>query len=213
MEDIIWLLLIPVRRWSLVRSKSVRYHIKDKDRKKAYAKRLFIFAVIAQVPYALANTEGKVIDIAPLNIFFTLGFCFLMIWGLDTAKKKWLKVLIVVAALVICAFCDWTYYAAIITLAFYLVRGKKEKLIFAYAFIMVIFGFVRGSGVLFTKGVGPFALQFLVDNCGIILSGICIGLLYNGKCMTGAKKFNKWFFYLFYPLHLLVLGLIRIALL
>ncbi|MCQ2972519.1 MAG: conjugal transfer protein TraX [archaeon] len=36
-------------------------------------------------------------------------------------------------------------------------------------------------------------------------------MLYNGE--SGKKSaFNKWFFYIFYPGHLLIIGLIRLAL-
>lgn len=45
---------------------------------------------------------------------------------------------------------------------------------------------------------------------GVILAGIIIVYFYNGKRMERGRTFSKWFFYLFYPIHLLILGLIRI---
>ena len=46
---------------------------------------------------------------------------------------------------------------------------------------------------------------------GVILS-IPILMLYNGKRGNNAKvnNFMKWFFYIYYPLHLVILGLIQL---
>ncbi|WP_242958106.1 TraX family protein [Faecalibacterium sp. An121] len=37
--------------------------------------------------------------------------------------------------------------------------------------------------------------------------------LYNGRRAAHGRRFAQWFFYWFYPLHLLALGLLRVALL
>ena len=46
---------------------------------------------------------------------------------------------------------------------------------------------------------------------GMSLSAVCILCFYSGRRMKSGQVFSKWFFYVFYPLHLLILGMIRIA--
>ena len=48
---------------------------------------------------------------------------------------------------------------------------------------------------------------------GILLAGIVIVYFYNGKRAERGRNFSKWFFYLFYPVHLLELGIITVILL
>ena len=46
-----------------------------------------------------------------------------------------------------------------------------------------------------------------------VLAAVAILYLYNGKRCARGRGFSKWFFYVFYPAHLLLLGMIRVALL
>lgn len=177
--------------------------------KAAYAKRIFLFGIISQIPYALAFSLG----IIPFNIFVTLGVCFLMIWGIDSNKNVILKVLIAIASIIICTFCDWTLYAPLFTLAFYWAKNNKVKLVIAYFLQVILFGVLNISGYLVTGDFVTACVELALATSGIIFSGICIIALYNGKRMSKRASFNKWFFYLFYPAHLLLLGIIRIALL
>lgn len=61
------------------------------------------------------------------------------------------------------------------------------------------------------------AVGALPDTLGcampILVSGFFILYLYNGQRAAQHRGFYKWFFYAFYPGHLLVLGLLRVALL
>lgn len=180
--------------------------------KKAYVKRIFMFGLISQLPYVLAFSGREGLNFVPLNIFFTLGFCFLMIFGLGRVNKAMMKVLIVVASVIICAFCDWSCFAPLFTLAFYWAKGNKKRLVIVYVFDILLFGATNISGYLVHGEYMTACIELLIATCGIILSGICIVALYNGKRMSIGRNFNKWFFYLFYPAHLLFLGVLRIIL-
>ena len=45
----------------------------------------------------------------------------------------------------------------------------------------------------------------------LVFSAFVILYLYNGRRAARGRTFYKWFFYAFYPAHLLVLGLLRLA--
>ena len=45
----------------------------------------------------------------------------------------------------------------------------------------------------------------------ILVSAFVILYLYNGRRAARGRTFYKWFVYAFYPSHLLVLGLLRLA--
>ena len=57
---------------------------------------------------------------------------------------------------------------------------------------------------------GPAMVHALLSAVGIVVSGIIILNFYNGKKCEKAPKFSKWFFYIFYPAHLLILSIVRI---
>ena len=84
---------------------------------------------------------------------------------------------------------------------------------FICATYCILFGMFKFAG-----GIGRFPLNTnilyaLGRIVGVTLAGIVIIYFYNGKRMERGKTFSKWFFYWFYPAHLLVLGIIRVLLL
>ena len=65
------------------------------------------------------------------------------------------------------------------------------------------------------SGAGrPIWLQLLASlggAAGVALAAAAILYLYNGRRAEHGQRFAKWFFYWFYPAHLLALGLLRLA--
>jgi len=88
---------------------------------------------------------------------------------------------------------DGGYFLVLCVLAFGAYRGDFKRQDSTYAAIVFF-------TLLFSRGIfAPYQLgMFLV-----------IPLLrqYNGT--LGGSKHSKWFFYVFYPLHLLVIGLLK----
>ena len=150
--------------------------------KRRYAGRLLGFAVLAQLPYQLAFPANGIAGFVQFNMLFTLLLCFLVLLVQEKIRDRVLRGVCIV--LLICAslFCDWALLAPVFTL------------LFAWAGV--------GSGQVW-EAVG----------CAvpILVSAFVILYLYNGRRAARGRTFYKWFFYAFYPAHLLVLGLLRLA--
>ncbi len=184
-----------------------------RDRKK-YALRLLGVGILSQLPFYLAfrdvyaaiNPGGGV----PLNIMFTLFTCFLILVVFRYVMPGPLQIALVTALFLLTHFMDWPFMAAIMVICFF---KAKEAPVWLPA------GFVLGTvlvplmTLLGTKNI-VWAL-FLAS--GPVLAAVCIMFFYNGTEHGGifrrkkekASAFSKWFFYLFYPCHLLLLWAIR----
>ena len=174
--------------------------------RKNYALRLLIFALISQVPYVMALQFGM------LNMLFTLFFCFLILHVRHRISNGFVRNLLVVLLVLVTLFCDWSLLAAIYTILFDRAAGNRKKQAAAFGFAAVLFALF--NWLSYVMQMAPFpALGHALASClGIVISGIVILCFYNGKKGKRSGRFSKWFFYVFYPAHLLVLGLIRLGL-
>ena len=169
-----------------------------------YGKRLFIFAIISQIPYSIAfHTAG-------LNMLFSLLICFLILYVKDTQKDP-KKCSIYVAILVsISSFCDWPILAAIFTILFSEAKKDREKIKRAYMKAIALdFLFMYFFANKDAYSIGEAMLHTLFSSLALCVSAIVILYLYNGQKSKRAKKFSKWFFYCFYPGHITLLIVLK----
>lgn len=155
--------------------------------KKKYAIRLFLFALLSEFPFDYALFDSPV-NLDYQNVFFTLFLGLLTIWGINTLCHKagnqtrlWIGKILIAAAGCLAAWLlqtDYDYKGIILILLLYLFHDQK--------FLCTL---VSCLSLLWEA---PACLAFIPIN------------LYNGK--RGISL--KYFFYLFYPVHLLVYGLI-----
>lgn len=188
-----------------------------------YMLRLLAFAAISQLPFCLAFTQEGILRFCGMNMMFTLLLCFLMIvivrepdllhlkgigYGVPEGYRKFLILLLVLASLV----CDWPVFAPAFTLMFLRDSGFRERLIRDYMYAAAAFGISVFFENMARLSLLPNVLCTLGAMAAIGCSGFCILYLYNGRRMERGRRVSKWFFYLFYPVHLLVLGLMRVCL-
>ena len=176
----------------------------------AYGKRLAGFALISQVPYCLAFTKDQVITWQGMNMIYTLLMIFMMALFMQTeADRKW-RIVLTMAAAAASLAGDWAGYAALFGLLFIWAGEDKNRQILSFLISFLIhFAAVFCHRMLFGAGIGPAAGEAFIQGAGIMLAGLMIVFLYNGKRWRHAS-FWKWFFYIYYPLHLTILGIIRL---
>lgn len=173
--------------------------------KKKYALRLLVFGLLSQVPFML------LFQIPGLNMLFSLLLCFGMLCILDKFEGTWYRELLVVLLFIVSIFTDWPLMAPAFTLLFRWSNKNRGKLLLSYGISIVIFCFLNGTGYLVTEPVGEAVVHVLLESLALVASALVILFFYNGKKSTAAPKFFKWFFYLFYPVHLTVLYVLTLV--
>ncbi len=166
---------------------------------KRYLGRMLLFALISEVPFDLAFS-GRLWNMQYQNVFFTLFIGLMVIAGLRLVDQRlagpetWRKLagvglyaVIIVAgsALALALKTDYSFKGILAITVLYLFRSHRKAQIWAG---VIIFLLMDGMEMI-------AALSFLLI------------WFYNGA----RGRQNKYFFYFFYPAHLLVLWLICVV--
>lgn len=156
----------------------------------SYLRNLLIFAVISEIPYDMFQS-AEFVNTWSQNILWGLALGLFTIMVIDKLKayiKKrplWIFVSLLLVALSslgsMLISSDYEYYAIIIIYLYYIFYDKR----------------------LLASGLGYLVI---IKEIYAIL-GFATVLLYNGE----KGKQNKIFNYLFYPVHLLIFGIIRMV--
>lgn len=168
---------------------------------KKYGIRLLVFALISWVPFCLF--EAGTWPMPSLGVIFTLFLGLIAIWVWDKTKLHvaW-KIVIVTLLCALSIFGDWPIFDILWPLCFVIYRDNPKKKWIAFAIIAI-------SEILLSQLLALFVMKEPLGQLfqtGVILV-VPFFLLYNGE--SGSRHpFHKWFFYVFYPLHLLILALL-----
>ena len=170
---------------------------------KKYLLRLGIFAVISHFAYCFAFGNSFIpFQTGILNqtsVMYPLFIAVFVLWLQDTKLKHEGLKNILIFLLIWSAFpADWSCIAVLAIIGIYKSRGdlKKQTLnmmvwvllyaIVSFFFVNKVYGFIE----IFVILVYPLMKQ------------------YNGQ--RGKVVWLKWFFYFYYPAHLIIIGILRV---
>lgn len=172
-----------------------------------YTRRLFLFALVSHFAYGFAS-EGLFIPSYSGGILNRTSVMWALAWGLVMLRvadcEKWkqgTKILLVLLICLIALPSDWSCIASLCVLAFGTNRGNFRGQMCWMVFYVGIYAVVYFFAIDRIYGL----LQMMV-----VLS-IPVLKLYNGERgrSVAMNRVMKWFFYLYYPLHLLLIGILK----
>lgn len=175
--------------------------------KRRYGQRLLLGGVISQLPFWLA------FRFMAFNMMVTLFLCFLLLVVRTderfAGKRLVFSILIILAS----GLCDWPVMAPVFTLLFWNAGENQEEKKKACGYVVILYAFF-----MFISGVfyGPVRALLYAGISAVGPAAACLTILflYNRReTRRGARagKAQKQFFYWYYPVHLLVIGLVKMA--
>ena len=166
---------------------------------KKYLIRLFSFAIVSHFAYCLAFG----IPFIPNSIFngtsvmWSLAWAVVLLAIIDSKINEKLKILLMILIFIITFPSDWSCIAVFAIIFMNKYRGNFKK-----QMLMMMLGTIMYAAVYFI---------FLDKVYGMLQLFTCLTIpvlyLYNGK---RGKANLKYMFYVYYPLHLIVVGIIRL---
>lgn len=191
-----------------------------------YAVRLLVFALVAQVPYRLFLASN-------LNVLFTLLIGLILLYVHDKgfppsiarcierftprfAREHLLEqgdgdrrmtfYLVLAIGLIASVFCDWGVLGPLMILMGYLMPTRAQRIAYPIILAALSIGLPQASVVMTTGSLS--ALPYLLY--AFIGCPAAIPLLFAYRGRRGLPM--KYFFYAYYPLHILIIGIVKVAL-
>ncbi len=188
------------------------YHHTKNLRK--YIVRLFIFAVISYLPFMYAFYDH--FHILRLNIIFTILFGILAIHARRNIKNIFFKTVIILLLMIASLPADYGNSCIVTMLILDYYYGNRKNQIMGYSTVVALeFGVLWLVMSPFWHLIyeNSFDISFLKESYYLLGYVLPIFFLYFYNEKQGKNnKFSKWFFYIFYPLHLSIIAIIRIFL-
>jgi hypothetical protein len=174
-----------------------------------YTKRLFFFAFLSHFAYLFASAEftdwtafipfhnGEFLNQTSVMWPLAWGLVMLRIADSKAVKEKTKPILIVLICLITFP-SDWSCIASLCILAFGTNRGQFRTQMLWMLFYVAMYSAVYFFAIDRIYGVMQMAVVFAIP----------VLRMYNGRRGANARvnQIMKWLFYIYYPLHLLMIG-------
>lgn len=177
-----------------------------------YTTRLFLFAFMSHFAYVFASVNyvdwksfipfyyGEVLN--QTSVMWSLAWGLVMLRVVDSEKiRQGAKIILILLICLISLPSDWSCIASLCILAFGTNRGNFKKQMLWMIFYVAIYAAVYFFAIDKVYGIIQMA---------VVLS-VPVLMMYNGQRGKNPKvnKIMKWLFYIYYPLHLLIIGILQ----
>ena len=182
-----------------------------KNRKK-YLFRVLFFAFISQPFYYFMKTGersksfSEFITFNKLNVLFGFAISIIILFFISNKKMPlYARIIFLLLCLMASDHCDWSFIIPSWVIVFYLFRNNKKIKILFFSFISIVF--LTERYILNFNSFIEFSYMY-----GVMLALILISM-YNGKRNNHNniffKKIDRWIFYIYYPLHMAIITIIK----
>ena len=172
---------------------------------KRYITRLFVFAIISHFAYSFAFGLNPIPFkngiFNQTSVIWSLAIAAALIFIVNKYKLSyWKNFALILLANLLSFPADWSCIATMVPFYLYNHRGDFKKqsgdfILFGFIYVLIYFIFID-------KVYGILQL--------FIFLSIPVLSLYNGK--AGNNRNMKWLFYIYYPAHLVAVGVLRLIL-
>ncbi len=219
--DHMWATIVPGHQWltwvgrlayPIFAFLIVEGYFHTKDLKK-YMQRLLIFAILSEIPFNLMYTASWIYPFHQ-NVLWTFLLAIFCLKNIDKIRAKckpWLAILL--SALIVGLFMllaqltmtDYYGYGVLTVVVFYCFRGNgwMQRLGQLAGLLYINWHLIKGM----TIPVTLFGNVFEIPQQGIAVLALVPIWFYKGRQGYHSKA-SQYLFYAFYPVHLLVLGLL-----
>ena len=172
---------------------------------KKYITRLFVFAIISHFAYSFAFGLNPIPFKSGIfnqtSVIWSLAIAAALIFIVNNYKLSYRKNFALILLANLLSFpSDWSCIATMTPFYLYNHRGDFKKQLRDYIFFGLLYALVY---IIFIDKVYGVLQLF-------IFLSIPLLSLYNGK--AGNNRNMKWLFYIYYPAHLVIVGVLRLAL-